>query len=59
MLGTIVIGTRVAVQGDIVGRLPDGRMRVRVGEQIFVGFPPNPGESPAPRGPREVLYSAA
>lgn len=46
-MGTIVLGSCVAVQGDVVRRLPDGRISIRVGEQIFTGRAANPGERPA------------
>lgn len=49
MLGTIVIGTCVSVQGDIVRSLPDGRISVSVGDEIFTGRAANPGDAPPRR----------
>jgi hypothetical protein len=46
MLGTIAIGTCVSVQGEIVARLPDGRISVSVGEQVFTGRAVNHGDMP-------------
>ncbi|MAZ20130.1 hypothetical protein [Roseovarius sp.] len=39
MLRTIRLGSCVSVQGIFEGQLPDGRVQVRVGNQIFVGQP--------------------
>ena len=39
MLKTIIIGSCVSVQGVFVQSLADGRIAVRVGDQIFLGFP--------------------
>lgn len=39
MLHTIMMGSYVSVQGLFVKALPDGRMQVRVGDQLFVGKP--------------------
>jgi hypothetical protein len=39
MLRTILIGTCMSVQGHFVAELPDGRMRVRVGDRFYVGRP--------------------
>ncbi len=39
MLRTITMGTCVSVQGIFVKSLPDGRVLVRVGEQVFSGKP--------------------
>jgi hypothetical protein len=56
MLGTIVIGSCVSVQGDIVRRFADGRLSVMVGDQVFTGKPANPGEVPQLRAvPRMEL----
>lgn len=39
MLRTIRLGSCVSVQGIFVRLLPDGRMQVRVGDQLFAGQP--------------------
>jgi len=39
MLKTITVGSCVSVQGTYVRTMPDGRVEVRVGEQIFRGTP--------------------
>jgi hypothetical protein len=39
MLRTITIGSCVSVQGTFVRALADGRIAVRVGNQIFAGIP--------------------
>jgi hypothetical protein len=39
MLRTITLGSCVSVQGIVVGQRPDGRLAVRVDEQVFVGIP--------------------
>jgi hypothetical protein len=39
MLHTITMGAYVSVQGLFVKSLPDGRVQVRVGRQLFVGKP--------------------
>ena len=39
MLRTITVGTCVSVQGTFVKSIGDGRIEVRVGNQIFRGFP--------------------
>lgn len=39
MLRTIVMGSCVSVQGVYVRTLPDGRVVVRVGKEIFKGRP--------------------
>ena len=39
MIKTIVIGSCVSVQGILEKTLPDGRMMVRVGQQLFTGKP--------------------
>jgi hypothetical protein len=39
MLHTITMGTCVSVQGIFVRALPDGRIQVRVGNQLFAGTP--------------------
>ncbi|MDQ7071500.1 MAG: hypothetical protein Q9M48_12325 [Rhodobacterales bacterium] len=39
MLRTITMGTCVSVQGTFVKSLPDGRVLVRVGKQVFSGKP--------------------
>ncbi|WP_255564089.1 hypothetical protein [Mameliella sp. CS4] len=39
MLKTIVIGSCVSVQGLLEKTLPDGRISVRVGQQIYTGRP--------------------
>jgi len=35
------MGSCVSVQGIFVKTLPDGRVQVRVGQQLFVGKPVN------------------
>ena len=37
MLGTIVIGNHLSVQGLLVRRLKDGLAQVRVGGKLFTG----------------------
>ncbi len=54
MLGTIVIGSCVSVQGEIVRYHRDGRMSVRVGNLTFTGRAVNAGEENAPRKPTVV-----
>ena len=39
MLRTITLGSCVSIQGIVVGQKPDGRLMVRVDEQVFVGTP--------------------
>ncbi|WP_277874169.1 hypothetical protein [Salipiger pallidus] len=39
MLRTIVLGSCVSVQGILEQKLPDGRIAVRVGTQVFTGTP--------------------
>jgi hypothetical protein len=39
MLKTIMIGSSMAVQGEFVRLLENGRMVVRVGRKMFVGHP--------------------
>ena len=39
MLRTIVMGSCVMVQGILETPLPDGRISVRVGSQLFTGLP--------------------
>lgn len=39
MLRTIVMGSCVMVQGILENTLPDGRISVRVGSQLFTGLP--------------------
>lgn len=39
MLHTITLGTSISVQGLFVRNLPDGRVQVRVGDQVFSGTP--------------------
>lgn len=39
MLQTILLGSCVSVQGIFVQALADGRVAVRVGDRIFLGFP--------------------
>ncbi|MDU8910207.1 hypothetical protein [Aestuariicoccus sp. MJ-SS9] len=39
MLRTIIMGSCVSVQGILEKSLPDGRIAVRVGQQIFTGLP--------------------
>lgn len=41
MLRTIKVGTCVLVQGIFAGHLPNGRIRVRVGDRLFSGWPAN------------------
>lgn len=42
MLGTIIIGSCVSVQGEIIRHHADGRMSVRVGNLTFTGRAANP-----------------
>lgn len=39
MLRTITIGSSISVQGNFVRELTDGRIEVRVGDQLFIGRP--------------------
>ncbi len=39
MLRTIIMGSCVSVQGTYVRALPDGRIAVKVGRQVFEGYP--------------------
>ena len=39
MLRTIILGTCVSVQGTLEKKLPDGRIAVRVGAQVYTGTP--------------------
>ncbi|MGI3169715.1 hypothetical protein ACRARG_11205 [Pseudooceanicola sp. C21-150M6] len=39
MLRTITVGSCVSVQGTFVRTLNDGRVEVRVGNQVFSGVP--------------------
>jgi hypothetical protein len=39
MLRTITIGSCVSIQGILEKTLPDGRVTVRVGSQLYVGKP--------------------
>jgi hypothetical protein len=39
MLRTIVLGSCILVQGTFVRHTADGRVAVRVGSRIFLGFP--------------------
>lgn len=39
MLRTIILGSCVYVQGLFERTLPDGRVSVRVGKQVFTGVP--------------------
>lgn len=39
MLRTITVGSYVSVQGVFVRSLPDGRIAVRVGRNIYEGTP--------------------
>ncbi len=39
MLKTITLGTTISVQGTYVRSLPNGKVEVRVGQQLFAGSP--------------------
>jgi len=39
MLRTIILGSCVSVQGTYVRELPDGRIAVKVGQQVYEGRP--------------------
>ena len=39
MFRTIILGSCVSVQGILERTLPDGRIAVRVGQQVFTGLP--------------------
>jgi len=39
MLKTVIMGSCVSVQGKFVKAFGDGRISVRVGSQIFCGYP--------------------
>lgn len=39
MLRTITIGSCVSVQGTYVRALPDGKIAVKVGENVYAGRP--------------------
>ncbi|MEP1522724.1 hypothetical protein [Ascidiaceihabitans sp.] len=43
MLRTITMGSCVSVQGTFVRTLENGRVLVRVGQQVFVGRPVGSG----------------
>ena len=43
MLKTITLGTCVSVQGIFVRALPNGKVEVRVGQQLFTGSPVSQG----------------
>ncbi len=45
MFGTITVGSCVSVQGEVVQRLADGRITLRIGDQYVTGKPANPGPS--------------
>ncbi|MEL6233201.1 MAG: hypothetical protein AAFR46_02215 [Pseudomonadota bacterium] len=44
MIGTILIGSCVSVQGEVISKLPGGRLRISVGEKVFTGRAANPME---------------
>ncbi|MGP6089012.1 hypothetical protein [Antarctobacter jejuensis] len=39
MLRTIILGSCVSVQGFLEKTFPDGRISVRVGDNVYVGKP--------------------
>jgi hypothetical protein len=39
MLKTIVLGSRISVQGTVEKSWPDGRLSVRVGSKVYTGQP--------------------
>lgn len=39
MLRTIMLGSSVLIQGIFVRALPDGKICVKVGDQVFSGTP--------------------
>jgi len=39
MLRTITLGSCVSVQGTLVTKLDNGKIRIRVGEKTYEGFP--------------------
>ncbi|WP_432448565.1 hypothetical protein [Aliiroseovarius marinus] len=39
MLKTIMLGSRIMVQGRFVKELPDGRLMLRVDGKIHIGWP--------------------
>ena len=41
MIRTIIIGSCVSIQGTLVRALPDGKLVVKVGSQVFTGTPAN------------------
>jgi hypothetical protein len=41
MIRTIIIGSCVSIQGTLVRALPDGKLVVKVGSQLFTGTPAN------------------
>ncbi|MEM9049588.1 MAG: hypothetical protein AAGC92_12820 [Pseudomonadota bacterium] len=46
MIGTILLGSCVSVQGDVISKLPGGRLRISVGNKVFTGRAANPLELP-------------
>ncbi|HMO06291.1 MAG TPA: hypothetical protein PKD10_01415 [Paracoccaceae bacterium] len=55
MLRTITLGSCVSVQGIVVGHKPDGRVMIRVDEQVFVGVPVAPASArPEPVAPQSA-----
>ena len=49
MFRTIIIGSKILVQGLVERMTPEGRLVVRVGDRLFAGWPVN---SPAPLAPQ-------
>lgn len=39
MMQTITVGSYISVQGTFVRALPNGRVQVRVGDQVYSGKP--------------------
>ncbi|WP_339108514.1 hypothetical protein [Thioclava sp. GXIMD4216] len=39
MLRTITVGSSVSIQGIYQGKLADGKITVRVGEELYTGRP--------------------
>jgi hypothetical protein len=42
MLRTITVGSCVSIQGLVVGKMPDGKLIIRVDDRTYVGTPVPP-----------------
>lgn len=50
MFRTIIIGSKILVQGLVERMTPEGRMVVRVGDRLFEGWPVEAAAPLAPQG---------